>query len=150
MEYESEVFIILLAREDDNGDTIHVGDWEAAFHTIRGDLERRSDIVVALAKQIVLEIGAYSVVYEVRGVTYSVLHIPSYSDVNLEKAVDLPGRASTRGRISSTIRQIHSAREQVDMNMGSPGCLRTHVQIEGLVPCYCRHSSSGGYPKQTV
>ena len=64
MEDESEVFIVLFAWEDDDGDTIHLGNWEAAFHAIWGDLERRPDIVVALAKQIVLEIVAYSFVYD--------------------------------------------------------------------------------------
>ena len=49
MEEESEAFTILLAWEDGDGDPVDLGNWEAALHTMRGDL-KRGDFTVGLTR----------------------------------------------------------------------------------------------------
>ena len=49
MEEKTEVFAVFLAREDGDSNFIDLGDWETAFHAIRGRL-KMSDLVVGLSK----------------------------------------------------------------------------------------------------
>ena len=57
MEEESEAFSIPLAWEDGDGDTIDIGNWEAALHAVWGDLEGWDFVVRLNSRWVVLGVA---------------------------------------------------------------------------------------------